>query len=273
MTDVFCENHPYAPLINDWAAGDVVCSDCGLVIQERAIDVGTEWRTFTNETGLEEDRSRVGPIENKSVTTPVEIKADRQIKDMADKLNLDASIISSAQSVFHKINEENLLRGRSHALVIATCIYIACRKEHVPRSFKELEAVSKANSVSISRCYTGLVNAFREKGLSSITDIPPISFSQFFLRFCSKLNLSSDVAKLANGIADKAINLTEVGGKRPDSIAAASIYMACNIIGHNKTMNDVSRVTGVAASTIKSTYKILERKLDDTVRNEMKEVV
>ena len=270
MTDLVCENHPTSSLIHDWSAGDIVCSDCGLVVQERAIDVGTEWRTFSNETSITEDRSRVGPIENKNLTTKVEIKADKKIKDMADKLNLDASIINSAQNIFHKINEENLLRGRSHALVIATCIYIACRKQHVPRSFKELESVSKASAVSISRCYTGLVNAFREKGLPSVISIPPISFQQFFVRFCSKLNLSTDALKLANEIADQAINLVEVSGKRPDSIAAASIYMACNIIGYNKKLSDVSKVTGVAASTIKNTIKILERRLKDVTITETK---
>ena len=50
MTDLVCENHPTSSLIHDWSAGDIVCSDCGLVVQERAIDVGTEWRTFSNET-------------------------------------------------------------------------------------------------------------------------------------------------------------------------------------------------------------------------------
>ena len=266
MTDLVCENHPNASLVHDWAAGDIICPDCGTVVQERAIDVGVEWRTFSDQIELSEDRSRVGPIENKNVTTLTEIRADRKFKDIAEKLKLDISIVDLAESVFHKINEENLLRGRNHALVIATCIYIACRKANVPRSFKELEAISKTSAVSISRCYTGLVNALREKGLSSITDIPPITFNQFFVRFCSNLKLSIEVEKLANEIAEKASNLIEVSGKRPDSIASASIYMASDIIGCRKSFADVSKATGVKVSTIRNTYKILEKKFDKSLK-------
>lgn len=262
---VCCENHPYAPLINDWAAGDVICSDCGLVVQERAIDVGTEWRTFSNETDLSEDRSRVGPIENPNVSAPVEIKADKQIKEMADRLNLDKSIVASAENIFHKIVEENILRGRSHSNVIATCIYIACRKHQVPRSFKELEAVSKSKAVSISRSYTGIMAALREKGYQHLIDVPTLLFSQFFSRFCYKLNLDSSISKLATDIAEKAHRLVEVAGKRPDSIAAASIFMACNLKKLNKSMNEISKATGVAASTIKSTHKIIQKKLEDDI--------
>ena len=63
---IFCESHPDAYLINDCAAGDVICSECGLVLLERAIDIGTEWRTFSNDDNPSGDKSRVGPIENKS---------------------------------------------------------------------------------------------------------------------------------------------------------------------------------------------------------------
>ena len=36
---------------------------CGLVVGDRVIDVGSEWRTFSNDKGGE-DRSRVGGPEN-----------------------------------------------------------------------------------------------------------------------------------------------------------------------------------------------------------------
>jgi transcription initiation factor TFIIB len=243
--------------------GDLICPDCGLVVQDRAIDVGSEWRTFSNEIGLNEDHSRVGPAENRNVIVPVEFIADWKMRDISEKLKLDSSIVDSAQSIFHKINEQGLLRGRSHELVVATCIYIACRKLNVPRSFKELEAVSKANAVSISRCYRGIVKAFKEKNLSSIIDAPSLSFSQFFIRFCSKLKLSMKVEKLANKISTKAADsLPEISSKRPDSIAAAAIYMAADLCESQKSFNEISRVTGVAVSTIRNTFKIMQKMKD-----------
>jgi transcription initiation factor TFIIB len=56
---VLCETHPNADLIEDHSAGDTVCSECGLVVGDRVIDVNSEWRTFTNDTDSK-DMSRVG---------------------------------------------------------------------------------------------------------------------------------------------------------------------------------------------------------------------
>ena len=80
-----CVAHPEAPLIEDCRAGDQICSACGLVVGDRSvvfhltafiipsqstsfdcsvIDVGSEWRTFSNEKA-NVDPSRVGAAENK----------------------------------------------------------------------------------------------------------------------------------------------------------------------------------------------------------------
>lgn len=60
---IVCYAHPDAPLIEDYRAGDMICSECGLVVGDRVIDVGSEWRTFSNEkSGV--DPSRVGGPEN-----------------------------------------------------------------------------------------------------------------------------------------------------------------------------------------------------------------
>ena len=61
---VQCRSHPDANLIEDHRAGDMICSECGLVVGDRVIDVGSEWRTFSSDKGGE-DRSRVGGPENR----------------------------------------------------------------------------------------------------------------------------------------------------------------------------------------------------------------
>ena len=42
-----CPSHPEAHLVEDYRAGDMICSECGLVVGDRVIDVGSEWRTFS----------------------------------------------------------------------------------------------------------------------------------------------------------------------------------------------------------------------------------
>ena len=62
---VVCPHHPDANLIEDYHAGDMICPECGLVVGDRVIDVGSEWRTFSNENGGDhKDQSRVGASEH-----------------------------------------------------------------------------------------------------------------------------------------------------------------------------------------------------------------
>lgn len=46
-------------MVFDHAAGDTVCSECGLVLESRSIDETSEWRTFADDSG-DHDPNRVG---------------------------------------------------------------------------------------------------------------------------------------------------------------------------------------------------------------------
>jgi transcription initiation factor TFIIB len=54
-----CRTNP--PILNEeFASGDVVCGECGLVLGDRIIDTRSEWRTFANDDQGNDDPSRVG---------------------------------------------------------------------------------------------------------------------------------------------------------------------------------------------------------------------
>jgi len=132
---VVCPQHPDAHLIEDYHAGDMICSQCGLVVGDRVIDVGSEWRTFSNDKGGE-DRSRVGGPENtllgssdlstmigpgqgaasfdtsgnalytnrRSISSSDRtlINAFRTIAGMCDRINLPRTITDRANALFKK---------------------------------------------------------------------------------------------------------------------------------------------------------------------------
>ena len=62
MIVLHCKNHPDSPLIENYHAADMTCSLCGLVVGDRIIDNGSEWRTFSNDKSSK-DMSRVGAAE------------------------------------------------------------------------------------------------------------------------------------------------------------------------------------------------------------------
>ncbi|KAK7317443.1 hypothetical protein RJT34_01683 [Clitoria ternatea] len=54
-------------VVFDHSAGDMVCSECGLVLKSHSIDETSEWRTFANESG-DSDPVRVGGPTNPLLT-------------------------------------------------------------------------------------------------------------------------------------------------------------------------------------------------------------
>lgn len=59
-----CRNNP-PNIVEEAAAGDLVCADCGLVLADRVIDERAEWRVFENDDSSNSiDPSRVGSSRN-----------------------------------------------------------------------------------------------------------------------------------------------------------------------------------------------------------------
>jgi len=280
---VQCPQHPGSNLIEDYRAGDMICSECGLVVGDRVVDVGSEWRTFSNEKGGE-DRSRVGGPENallggsdlstmigpargaasldssgnsiyqnrRSISSSDRTLMDafRTISTMCDRINLAKSISDRANSLFTMVHNARNLKGRSNEAISAACLYIACRQEGVPRTFKEIVAVSTVSKKEIGRCFK-LILKFHD------TNVEIITTGDFMNRFCGSLYLPRDVQRAATHIAKKAQDLDIVPGRSPISVAAASIYMASQASEDKKSQKEIADIAGVADVTIRQSYKLM----------------
>lgn len=150
------------------------------------------------------------------------INAYREINNMASRIDLTASIIDRAHHLFKQVHDGKFLKGRSNDAVASACLYIACRQECVPRTFKEICAVSKISKKEIGRCFKLIVKALN-------TSVDVITTGDFMSRFCANLGLSLMVQKAATLIAKKAMDLDIVAGKSPISVSAAAIYMASQV--------------------------------------------
>lgn len=115
------------------------------------------------------------------------------------------------------------MKGRANDAIASACLYIACRQEGVPRTFKEICAVSKISKKEIGRCFKLILKALE-------TSVELITTADFMSRFCSNLGLPNSVQRAATHIARKAGELDIVSGRSPISVAAAAIYMASQVI-------------------------------------------
>ena len=274
---VQCQYHPHSDLIEDHRAGDMICSECGLIVGDRVIDVSSEWRTFSNENNPGEDRSRVGgqedPLLGPDLSTMIGPSASgasnytaskiipqsekalriafKTILEISERINAPASIAFQAKKLFKMVYEKKTLKGRSHDAISAACLYIACRQEGVPRSFKELVAACNISKVRISRCFQQIVKELN-------IDAPMITTDNFMQRFCSNLSISQGSAKVALQIAKSASELDIAPGRSPISIAAAAIFLACSLSkNEKKSFQDIADVAGVSKSAIEQSYKIM----------------
>jgi len=289
MNKVECNYHPGAPLIEDHRAGDQICSECGLVVGDRVIDVGSEWRSFSNgDNGKEAERSRVGAAENtllgtSDLTTIIGpstgrasfddmgnslytnarrntsvasteralINAFRILANMADRINLPKTIVDRASLLFKKINDGGRMRGRSNEAIAAACLYIACRQEGVPRTFKEIVAVSTVNKRDIGRCFKIILKSHED------TKVGLVDSGDFMSRFCGLLGLTREIQRAATSIAKKSNDLELAEGRSPVSVAAASIYMATQASHDARGHAEIAAIAGVAETTLKQCYKLM----------------
>ncbi|XP_037951037.1 transcription initiation factor IIB-like [Teleopsis dalmanni] len=277
---VCCKYHNDAPLINDDRTADMICSECGLVV-DRTIDTGCEWRTSIEHEETQ-NRNRVGGPENpllteanletftvvpssqqsssnqlsrsgtKRLITSSEqalIKAYDEIYSMGARISLTQSIIDRAKFLYRKIHSN---RGISRTVLAkcGACLLIACRQEGVPRTFKEISATNDLSVKDIGRSYKK-VTRLLDCNVDCIVSDDVIS------RFCGNIGLPNIVKKKAIDISRQAKEKQVAINKSPISIAAASIYFACEIVKHEVEIKDISDVTGVSSSTIKNTKKIL----------------
>lgn len=281
-----CPNHPNSLLVEDYRAGDMVCPDCGLVVGDRVVDVGSEWRTFSNDSNSN-DRCRVGGAENplldgtdlstmvgtdrasgsgldlqgyaryqnrSSITGSDRslLNAFREIQTMASRINLPKTIIDRANMLFKQVHDQKSLKGRSNDAISSACLYIACRQEGVPRTFKEICAISKIPKKEIGRCFKLILRTLE-------ANVDLITSEDFMSRFCSNLVLPSTVQKAATRIAKKAVELDLVPGRSPVSVAAAAIYLASQASEEKfkKSQKDIGDIAGVADVTIRQSYRSL----------------
>jgi len=134
---------------------------------------------------------------------------------MANRINSPRTIVDRANALFKRLHDGKNLKGRSNDAIASACLYIACRQEGVPRTFKEICAVSKISKREIGRCFKLIL-----KILETSVDI--ITSSDFMSRFCANLELSNVVQRAATHIAKKAVELDVVPGRSPISVAAAA---------------------------------------------------
>jgi transcription initiation factor TFIIB len=274
----------------DQEQGEVICNDCGLLIEEKMVDTGID---LSGKFDKSEKKGRAGaPISmqkfDKGLTTNVgeisdiyklDTKQTRkflrlkkwqervstsiernlrlamsELRKVSSFLNLPNVVGDEAARIYNYVLQRGFVRGRSMESVIAACIYAACRSYNIPRTLDEIAQASDMERKEIGRTYRFIIRRLTIK-------VKPSSPNDYISRFSSILKLSPKTQNHSLRILKKADEEELTSGRGPAGIAAAALYVAALLNDEKKTQREVADVAGITEVTIRNRYKELIERL------------
>lgn len=282
-------------IVEDWQQGNAVCRGCGLVIQERLLDLSSEWRTFQSEEG--DDPNRVGgpvnplldsasgtdigaPVKGSTMKAGAGLKGaqhrnassawDKMILEVSsridrlcERLSLQGSVSKRTKELFKRYQDELTLDddGKTRKRTL--------RDEEVKQIIAACLFIACRNEQG-ARTYKeicGLTNVSKKDIGAMVKRIETVfpdaktryvrGTEDYVTRFCNKLNLPRELMQVSEHVAKTACNQEGVYGKQYLTIAAASIYIVTQLSGeeNRRTEKQIADATGVAEVTIRSTFR------------------
>ncbi|MEI7857721.1 MAG: transcription initiation factor IIB [Methanomicrobiales archaeon] len=284
-------------LVHDRERAELVCKNCGLVLDDEFIDRGPEWRAFDSEQ--RNKRARTGA----PMTLTIHDKGLSTMIDWRNKDSYGRSISSKNRAQLYRLRkwqrrirvsnatERNLAFALSELDRMASALGL-------PRNIRESSAVVYRDAVDknlirgrsiegvaaaalyaacrqccvprtldeiaevsrVSRKEIGRTFRFISRELS--LKLLPTSPMDYVPRFCSGLTLKGEVQSRTIEILRLATEHELTSGKGPTGVAAAAIYIASILGGERRTQREVAEVAGVTEVTIRNRYKELAEKLN-----------
>ena len=261
---------------------ETVCTSCGLVVNEHAIDPGPEWRSFDDDdtnperTGAPLTRSRhdrglsteigrstrlkgrkrrrIARLRRQHKRTQIRSKAERnrvyaftEIRRLVSRLELPEHVREQSCALFESAQSEGLLQGRSIEGFAAAAVYATARTAAVARTIPEITDAAKATRDELDVAYDALN---RELGLPT----GPIDPREYLARFASNLDLPQEIEQRARAFATEARERGIDTGRNPGGVAAACLYTAAEHESYPLTQQAAADVADVAPVTIRSTH-------------------
>ncbi len=265
---------------------ETICTNCGLVVTEHAIDPGPEWRSFNDDdtnperTGAPLTRSRhdrglsteighstrlkgrkrrrVARMRRQHKRSQIRSKAERnrvyaftEIRRLVSALDLPEHIKEQSCVLFESAQKEDLLQGRSIEGFASAAVYATCRTASVSRTITEITAASKATRDELDVAYDAMN---RNLGLPT----GPIDPREYLARFASKLDVPNEIERRGRELAGKLRERGLDSGRNPGGVAAACLYTAAQRSDYELTQKEAADVADVTPVTLRSTYYELE---------------
>jgi transcription initiation factor TFIIB len=289
-----------AIVITDHESGEIICSNCGMVISQNIEDnTRPEWRSFGNEEGGGNNRSRTGmpttlARHDRGLTTIIGRtdrdasgnKIDASIRSKMERLKVwdfrSHSHDSTNKNLMQAFNELDKLKdklGLPDAVIERTAyIYRKARKRGLVRG-RSIDGILTA-AIYIACRDLGVPKTLKEvaaaisirfKTLSrsyrilvtelDISTPPVIDPMKCIVKVANNADLNENTKRRAMDVMNNLSKREISAGKHPMAVAATVLYVSCLKTGVNIRQADIADAAGITEVTLRNRYKDLKNRI------------
>tara|TARA_Y100000389_G_C17452212_1_gene515642 strand:- start:364 stop:1362 length:999 start_codon:yes stop_codon:yes gene_type:complete len=245
------------------------CRKCGSIVEE-FIDTSAEWRQYAdgnkgdlvrastvinnllpnsskgtiimNTSKSNANQRRVQKVHQWGAMTYKERCLNNIFQDISLR-SLNGCILGNVTKLAHEfyktISELYTARGPLRKGLIAACLFMACKKQGVPRTCQEIAEIFQITDKWVTRGNKKFIELWNQAGKPHISYKGECQSMDYLARFCSKLfQDNGDLLRVSQKVSVYCKANSILSQNTPVSIAAASIYMATTIL---KMESKVSR--------------------------------
>lgn len=279
-------------LIVDDSRAEIICNDCGLVITQKLIDSGPEWRAFSTEEANK--KVRVGApstltLHDKGLSTVIGWKnKDAFGQQLSPKKKAEIYRLRkwNTRTRTNKSIDRNLAYAMNQLDRLSSQLSISRDlKETAAHIYRKMahKGLIRGRSIEamlIASVYLACRLNKVPKTLDDFIEYTSIDKKQiarcyrliiyelkinicvsspinFIPRFCAELNLSGKTQNRAAELIKLAKKHRLTTGKAPTGLAGAALYLAAIEQGERRTQKEISQITNVTETTIRNRYKEL----------------
>lgn len=287
-----CPNCGNTDFVENSARAELICRECGTVVDEDRVEESASPRAFSAEerqkkarTGSPVTYTKAGKGIKTSIGRGNEVRnvspekrgqyyrmkkwqnrvgeskdkkmqtALREIGKLVDVLNLPDTVKEEASRLYEKALEEGLIKGRRIERIVAALVYIVARNQRIPRTMNEI-----SDEAGIDKRKLGQTYRYIAKELD--IGIRPVKPEDFLPRFSEELGIAGETQAQARQYILEARRENLLAGKSPGSIVASAIYLASRQRDKKMTQTEIADTVGVTEVTVRKGYRDLKEGLN-----------
>ncbi|MCY4252032.1 MAG: transcription factor IIB [Thaumarchaeota archaeon] len=292
-----CTECSSTALMDDTERGETVCQSCGIVVVDQMVDMGPETaRSYDDKVGLarasgtmtyaqhdlglstkiastgkdaggnsigSEMASTIKRIDKWNSRVRVSSNEDRRLVGMLTRLGeicrgmaFPENVLETASMIYRDLDTK-AVKGRHIDSMAAATVYMACQRCEVVRSLEDI-CRGFCNPVDVRAKTKLAARYYRDMRLNMETSpSTSVTMDRRISQIANITKTDPRVERLALKISERTRGGGFAGGKTPQGIAAAYLYVASILRGQSVLQRDMSTVAQVTEVTIRARCKDL----------------